>query len=95
MEQVTLREVLRRRVFDEVSQRGGSVLTGKEVSTRQLGAARPGDPQHAFELALEAFKHQGFVVLVGDRQIDDLDDEVVLSPDEEITFLKLVPLAGG
>ncbi|MEU5096815.1 hypothetical protein [Streptomyces sp. NPDC020996] len=94
-ERVTLREVLRRRVSEEFGRHGRSELTGGVGNTRQSGADRPRDAQHAFELALEAFHRRRFVVLVGDRQVEDLDDEVVLSPDEDITFLKLVPLAGG
>ncbi|WP_324788313.1 hypothetical protein [Streptomyces sp. H51] len=94
-ERVTLREVLRRRVFEEFGRRGGSELAGRVGNARQPGADRPRDAWHAFESALEAFHRRQFVVLVGDRQVEDLDDEVVLSPDEDITFLKLVPLAGG
>ena len=33
--------------------------------------------------------------LVDDRQVDDLDQEIVLTPDTDVRFLKLVPLVGG
>ena len=57
-----------------------------------------GTPQDAPEQvvrALESFQRNGFVVLVGDRQIEDLDTVVDLRMGTEITFLKLVPLVGG
>ncbi|WP_329118302.1 hypothetical protein [Streptomyces sp. NBC_01465] len=75
---LTLREVIRRRVFHEVAQ-------DKE------GA----DPERQFERALTAFGRNGFVVLVGERQVEELDEEIELPAGTEVTFLKLVPLVGG
>ena len=45
--------------------------------------------------ALKAFRNNGFVLLVDDRQIDDLDDEVELDRHSVVTFLRLTPLVGG
>ncbi|MEU4560040.1 hypothetical protein AB0F72_16790 [Actinoplanes sp. NPDC023936] len=45
--------------------------------------------------AVEAFSRNSFVVLVGNRQIEDLDERLDLSDGAEVTFLRLVPLAGG
>ncbi|BBH68072.1 hypothetical protein ACTI_47570 [Actinoplanes sp. OR16] len=45
--------------------------------------------------AVDSFSRNGFVVLVGGRQIEDLDEVVDLSGGAEVTFLRLVPLAGG
>ena len=55
------------------------------------GPARP-DPVEAAE---RAFRRNGFVLLVGDRQVEDLDGTVDLTGAPEITFIRLVPLAGG
>lgn len=44
---------------------------------------------------MKAFSRNGFVVLVGDRQVEDLDAGVGLPAGTEVTFLKLVPLVGG
>jgi hypothetical protein len=35
------------------------------------------------------------VLLVDDRQVESLDETVVLRAGGEVTFLKLVPLVGG
>jgi hypothetical protein len=34
-------------------------------------------------------------VLVGDRQVDDLDESIDLAVASEVAFVRLVPLMGG
>ncbi|MDQ1008844.1 hypothetical protein QFZ82_003329 [Streptomyces sp. V4I23] len=53
------------------------------------------DRERAGERAVEAFGRGGFLVLVGDRQITELDETVDLGAATEVTFLRLVPLVGG
>ena len=53
------------------------------------------DPVTQYEKAIEAFEGNGFIVLVDDRQIENLDTEIALHPETSVTFLKLVPLVGG
>jgi hypothetical protein len=53
------------------------------------------DPEEQFTRAVDAFGRNGFVVLTADRQIESLDEEIDLARDDELTFLKLVPLVGG
>jgi hypothetical protein len=45
--------------------------------------------------AVEAFERSGFFVLVDDRQLERLDDEIVVRPETEVRFVKLLPLVGG
>ena len=47
------------------------------------------------ERALRAFAGNGLIVLVGDRQLTELDEEVEVTADTEVTFLRLIPLVGG
>lgn len=47
------------------------------------------------QAAIEAFKSNGFFLLVNDMQLTDLDDEIVITPGTVVVFLKLVPLVGG
>lgn len=105
-ERLTVCELIRRRVFQEVAgynartpeifqglvqpQDAERVLNGYAMRT-----ARRIDPEAQTELALKAFAGNGFLVLVGDRQVTDLDDEIELALGTEITFLKLVALVGG
>ena len=46
-------------------------------------------------IALRAFETNGFILLVDDRQIEGLDDEIEFSDTTTVTFLKLTPLVGG
>jgi len=53
------------------------------------------DPEAAVRAALDAFEANRFVLLVGPRQARSLDESLELGPEDEITFLRLVPLRGG
>jgi hypothetical protein len=53
------------------------------------------DWQAQYEKTVQAFERNGFVLLVNDRQMTELDEEVELRCDTTITFLRLVPLVGG
>ena len=53
------------------------------------------DSVEQYEKAIEAFKSNGFIVLVDDYQMESLDTEIALQPETSVTFLKLVPLVGG
>jgi len=103
---LTAREILRRRVFEEVSRynaRQGEVFQGlvqptdteRALNGYKLGRPRQLDWQKQFEQALAAFDKRTFLLLVGDRQVEDLDEEFRLAAETEVTFLKLVPLVGG
>jgi hypothetical protein len=86
-ERLELRELIRRRVYQEVAEHNAAP-TGTQPPQRV-------DPKRQFDQALTAFARNRFVVLVGDRQVEELDDVVDLHRDTEVTFLKLVPLVGG
>ncbi|GLZ12408.1 hypothetical protein Acsp04_26430 [Actinomadura sp. NBRC 104425] len=57
--------------------------------------ARHVDWERQADIAERAFLSNGFFVLVGDRQVEDLDEVVDLGGDPEVVFIKLVPLVGG
>ena len=46
-------------------------------------------------VAEKAFEQNGFFVLVGGKQVDDLDAELDLGVDTDLCFVRLVPLVGG
>ncbi|GEC07895.1 hypothetical protein SSP24_55500 [Streptomyces spinoverrucosus] len=105
-ERLTVGELIRRRVFQEVAEynaRTPGVFQGlvqpsdaeRVLNGYALRTARRIDPEAQTELALKAFAGNGFLVLVGDRQVTDVDEEVELALGTEVTFLKLVPLVGG
>jgi len=47
------------------------------------------------DVALAAFERGHVLVVVDDRQVETLDEQVTLRPGSVVTFLKLVPLVGG
>ncbi len=53
------------------------------------------DWEKQYNEALEAFKTNGFILLVDDRQAESLDQLFQIHSDTQISFLKLVPLVGG
>ena len=103
---ITVRELIRTRVANEVRDynlsqpeyfRGLVQPTDAERSLNgfRMRKRRRIDPEKQFELAIKAFYANGFIVLVNDRQVDELEEEIEIRPDTTFTFLKLVPLVGG
>jgi len=99
-----LRELIRRRVQQEVERFNQSDiepfrgLIEPEATERILNGVRERpvlDEEKQYAKAIGSFQGNGFLVLVDDRQITDLDDNVRLTADTKVTFLKLVPLVGG
>jgi len=105
-ETITVRELIRTRVFQEVEEYNRKqpavfrmlVQPGEAEHTLngyKFHKPRPVNPQAQYEKAIQAFEGNGFLVLVDDRQVETLDDEIALQPETRVSFLKLVPLVGG
>jgi hypothetical protein len=105
-ERITVRELIRRRVYEEVEAFNSkqpeefySLVqpTDTEVSLNGYKLRQPKQInwETQFKKALEAFAGNGFIILVNERQVDDLGDIIEIVPDTAVTFLKLVPLVGG
>src|SRR5579859_4679248 len=101
---LTLRELIRRRIEQEVVRFNESEievfrgLVQPEESELILNGPRQRpvlDPEKHFAKAITAFRGNGFLVLLDDRQITDLDETLHLTPQSKVTFLRLIPLAGG
>lgn len=105
-ERATVRELVRARVLFEVEAynansaepfRGLVQPTGAErvIDGFKLPKNHKIDAAEQVERALEAFERNGFLVLVGDRQAENLDEVVLIGLGTEVSFVKLVPLVGG
>ncbi len=101
---LTLREIIRLRVQQEVERfnaAGHEVFRGLvqlEESERILNGVRERpvlDWQKQYAKAIASFQGNGFLVLLDDRQVTDLDETLRLTAASKITFLRLVPLIGG
>ena len=105
-ERLALRELIRRRIFQEVAEFNAAHSdvfhglvqpsdTERTLNGYRLKSARRIDPEEQCARALEAFGRNGFLVLVGERQVLELDDEIDLELGVEVSFLKLIALVGG
>jgi hypothetical protein len=105
-EKISLRELIRLRVTQEVEEFNSRkplvfrMLVQPNDTERTLNGfkfdkPRLVDPVIQYEKAIEAFEANGFIVLVDDFQVQELEDEIVFQPETAVTFLKLVPLVGG
>jgi hypothetical protein len=106
-ERITVRELIRERVYEEVRQYNASApdyfrglvqptdaeatLNGYRIRERRKKI----DWQAQFEKAVEAFERNGFFILVDDRQVESLEDTIDITPETQVSFVKLVPLVGG
>lgn len=105
-ERLSVRELIRSRVYQEVKDyniqqpehyRGLVQPTDAEQTLNgyKLRKKRQIDWEKQFEQAIESFQKNGFIILINNRQVTDLDEEFEIKPDTSVTFLKLIPLVGG
>lgn len=105
-ERVTVRELIRSRVYQEVQDynrrepeyfRGLVQPTDAEQTLNgyKIRKARQIDWKVQFDKAVEAFERNQFFLLVDDKQVEELDDEVTVTQETRVSFVKLVPLVGG
>lgn len=47
------------------------------------------------EKALSAFEQQRYFILIDGRQVESLEEQITFEPRTKVTFLRLIPLAGG
>ena len=104
---VSAREIIERRVRMEVQtfneQQDQQVFQGlvqptdteRELNGYRLRKPRKIDADEQIQRAIEAFELNRFFMLVGDRQVESLDELIGIARDTRVSFLKLVPLVGG
>jgi hypothetical protein len=106
-ERITVRELIRERVYQEVQDfnrvADGCVFRGLVQPTESEAAlngyrvrkGKPIDWNEQFTKACDAFTSSRVLVIVGESQARSLDETIELRRGVEVTFLKLVPLVGG
>ena len=109
-ERVSAREIIRSRVMAEVeeiklhnqmSARSYIIAQGpleqelNAIGTHSRRRAASVDVEAEIESAIAAFSRRRFIMLLDERQIDDLDQMVGLRPDSKVVFVHLMPLKGG
>lgn len=105
-QRMTLRELMRRYIHDQVEAynsnkdgRASSWFAPAPEETELNPVRRPRrariDPEMQCAASCAAFERNQIIVLINGVQAEDLEAEIVVSPDTKVTFLKLTPLVGG
>ncbi|MGD8240634.1 MAG: hypothetical protein PVH68_18910 [Armatimonadota bacterium] len=63
--------------------------------SRRRRGVREIDPEAEVRNAQQGFADGSYLILVGGRQVERLDEELTLSPESKVAFVRLMPLAGG
>jgi hypothetical protein len=105
-DRITLRELIRMRVREEVARynlrpwgifQGLVQPVGSEptIDGFRLPERPPIDWQPQADVAIEWFLANGFIVLVNGVQVVELETRLDLRGDLDVRFIRLTPLAGG
>ena len=102
----TVKELIRKRIFQEVNhynQRLPEYFNSlvqptdaeQTLNGYRLKDKRHVDPEKQYYLALDAFLKNGFFILINDEQVEDLETQIQVVDNMEISFVKLTPLVGA
>ena len=105
-ERITVRELIRSRVYQEVQDynrrqpqeyRGLVQPTDAERTLNGFKLLKPRqiDWKTQFDKAVEAFEANQILILLDDKQVQSLDDEIEIKPGTRVSFLRLTMLVGG
>ena len=109
-EQITVRELIRSRVYQEVKEANARALSQTKIVREELvqpaetelalngqraAAPTPVGWQSQFDKAVDAFCTNRIMILIDDRQVKSLDEEFELNSDTKISFLRMTMLMGG
>ena len=110
-ERITVRELIRERVYQEVqdfNQRSGETTFRGLVQPTETEAIlnagkteyrlkkhRQIDWEPQFEKAIEVFERNGFLILIDNQQAETLDQEFIIRSGTEVSFVRLTLLVGG
>ena len=83
-------------------QRVASILVGshshpieRALNGRTTRKPKLFDPEAEIESALAGIESNQIIMLFDDAQVEDLDQELTVTENSRVTFLRMVPLVGG
>lgn len=103
---VTVKEIIEARVIHEVNVYNNKLPeyfkglvqpthAEKTLNGFRMRERKKVDVEKQIYIALDAFQKNGYFVLVDDKQVDSLDQEVIIKSNTVVSFVKLTPLIGG
>jgi hypothetical protein len=105
-EKITARALIEQRVRKEVEAfnarpvelyQGLVQPTETELALNgyRVGPNRTIDAQAQCAKALKSFETNGFLMFANNKQIEALDEEILIGEGTQVSFVKLTPLVGG
>lgn len=106
-EKITVRELIRSRVYQEVKDHNASqgdarfkgLVQPSAVEESLNGPRRKSkkmiDWKAQFDKAVEAFQKNQILMIVDDRQVESLDEQIEVAANTTVAFLRLTLLVGG
>ncbi len=105
-ERTTVKELIAARVTSEVTsfnEKQPEVFKGliqpseteKILNGFRLKKKKKIDVEQQILIAYDAFQKNGYFILIDDEQATELEQEVLISKDTSVHFIKLTPLIGG
>lgn len=106
IETATVKELIKLRIYNEVkflNQKEPEYFTSLVQPTEaevtlngyKMREKRKIDPEKQYYHALDAFKKNGYFLIINDKQVESLDQQIKIQDNMELQFIKLTPLVGG
>lgn len=105
-EHVSIEDIITLRVINEVNEYNKKLPTyfnglveptdaEKTINGYKLKTNKIIDAEKQVYIALSAFLKNGYFVLIDNMQAESLDQEILLTENTIVSFVKLTPLVGG
>jgi len=101
-EYISVIELIKARIEAEINRYENNIETYRtglvlptNLESRLNKKSRVIDSEKQLYIALEAFKNNGFILLVDDDQVENLDQKILVDSSTSVSFIKLTPLVGG
>lgn len=101
-----VRELIKLRIYSEVENYNQklpeyfrSLIQPTEAEVTLNGykmiEKRKIDPEKQYYLALDAFNKNNYFLIINNKQVEELEQEIEIQDNMELQFIKLTPLVGG
>jgi hypothetical protein len=97
-DRISARELVRLRVREEVARFNAGPARPDTFGglVRPAGTSRTRvDWEAQADVACAGFAGNAFIMIAGDRQVEDLDEVIDLERAQAVAFIRLTPLVGG
>lgn len=98
-ESITIKDLIKNMVNQEVlifnKNSRNNTMYGYNHLASDISKSKNIDAEQEYFLALDAFQKNGFFIIVDDKQVESIDEEIYISENTKISFIKITQLVGG